>query len=77
LPLAGPVDLVFANILSSVLIEMLPVIRDSLVAGGRAILSGILLEERESMLDEIARDSWTLEREHTEEGWWSALIARP
>jgi ribosomal protein L11 methyltransferase len=77
LPLVAPVDLVLANILSSVLVKLLPVIRDSLAAGGRAILSGILLEERESMLDEIARESWTLEREHTEEGWWSALIARP
>lgn len=76
LPLVGPVDIVFANILSSVLVDMLPVIRDSLAAGGRAILSGILLEERQSMLDEIAGESWTLEREHTEEGWWSVLIAR-
>lgn len=76
LPLVAPVDLVLANILSSVLLELLPVIRDSLAAGGRAILSGILMEERQSMLEEIARGEWTVEREHTEEGWWSALIAR-
>lgn len=76
LPLVAPVDLVLANILSSVLIDLLPVIRDSLAAQGRAILSGILMEERPSMLEEIARQGWNVEREHTEEGWWSALIAR-
>ena len=76
LPLVAPVDLVLANILSSVLIELLPVIRNSLAAEGRAILSGILIEERPSMLEEIAREGWNVESEHTEEGWWSALIAR-
>lgn len=76
LPLVAPVDLVLANILSSVLVELLPVIRDSLAAGGRAILSGILMEERQTMLEEIEREGWTLEAEHTEEGWWSALISR-
>jgi len=76
LPLVAPVDLVLANILSSVLVELLPVIRDSLVEGGRAILSGILVEERQSMLNVIGNEDWTLEGEHSEEGWWSALIAR-
>jgi ribosomal protein L11 methyltransferase len=76
LPLVAPVDIVLANILSSVLIGLLPVIRDSLAAEGCAILSGILVEERPKMLKEIARDRWRVEREHTTEGWWSALIAR-
>lgn len=76
LPLVAPVDLVLANILSSVLFDLLPVIRDSLAAEGRAILSGILTEERHSMLEEIAREGWKVESEHIEEGWWSALIAR-
>jgi ribosomal protein L11 methyltransferase len=76
LPLVAPFDLVLANILSSVLLELLPVIRDSLAAGGRTILSGMLMEERQSMLEEFARGAWIVEREHTEEGWWSALIAR-
>jgi ribosomal protein L11 methyltransferase len=77
LPLIAPVNLVLANILSSVLVRLLPVIRDSLTKGGRAILSGILAEERQTMLDEIARDGWRVDAEHTEEGWWSVLIVRP
>jgi len=76
LPLIAPVDLVLANIVSSVIVELLPLIRDSLAAGGFAILSGVLIEERESLMGEIARGGWAVEAEHTEEGWWSALIAR-
>jgi ribosomal protein L11 methyltransferase len=76
LPLVAPVNLVLANILSTVLIELLPLIRDSLSAGGHAILSGILTDERETMLDAIARGGWGVDAEHTEEGWWSVLIAR-
>lgn len=77
LPLVAPVGLVLANIISSVLLELLPVIRDSLTAGGHAILSGILLEERERMVDALSRADWRIVSEDTEEGWWSVLIALP
>jgi ribosomal protein L11 methyltransferase len=77
LPLVGPVGLVLANIISSVLLELLPVIRDSLKAGGRAILSGILVEEREVMVEALMRAGWRVVSEDTEEGWWSVLVVRP
>jgi ribosomal protein L11 methyltransferase len=77
LPLVGPVTLVLANILSSVLRRLLPVIHGSLTAGGHAILSGILAEERQTMLEEVRRGGWRVDAEDTEEGWWSVLIARP
>ena len=76
LPLVAPVSVVFANILSSVLVELLPIIHDSLAPGGHAILSGILFEEREMMLDEIGRGDWRVEAEDSEEEWWSVLISR-
>src|SRR5439155_11259178 len=47
LPLVAPVRLVTANIVSSVIVELLPVIASALDANGRAILSGILLSERD------------------------------
>ena len=75
LPLVAPVGLVLANIISSVLLEILPVIRDSLMPRGYAILSGILAEERERMLKAVSGD-WTVLAEDTEEGWWSVLIER-
>lgn len=75
LPLLAPVRVVLANIISSVLIPLLPVIRSSLDAGGQAILSGILCEERTAMIDALAADGWTIEREDTEDVWWSVQIA--
>lgn len=77
LPLIAPVGLVLANIISSVLLELLPVIRESLAADGRAILSGILVEERAIMSEAIVRSGWEILSEDLEEGWWSVLIARP
>ncbi len=76
LPLIAPVDVILANILSSVLVSLLPVIRDSLAAGGHAILSGVLREERAMMLEAIDAKGWRLLKEDTEDEWWSGLIAR-
>ena len=76
LPLVAPVGLVLANIISSVLVDLLPVIHDSLSRSGHAILSGILVEERDRMLTAIGRDKWTVISEYDEEGWWTVLIGR-
>jgi ribosomal protein L11 methyltransferase len=76
LPLVAPVDLVLANIISSVLIELLPVIGSSLRADGTAILSGILAEERETMLAVLAAHGWRVLEEDAEDIWWSVSIAR-
>lgn len=76
LPLFAPADVILANILSSVLRLLLPAIRDSLAPGGCAILSGILREERQMMLAEIAQAELQVSREDVEDEWWSVLIAR-
>jgi ribosomal protein L11 methyltransferase len=75
LPLLAPVRVVLANIISSVLIPLLPTIRASLETGGQAILAGILCEERGTMLAALNADRWTVEREDTEDAWWSVQIA--
>jgi ribosomal protein L11 methyltransferase len=75
LPLLAPVGLVLANIISSVLLELLPLIRESLSSDGRAILSGILVEESAMMTEAIQRNDFTMEAEDREEGWWSVMIA--
>ena len=75
LPLLAPVRVVLANIISSALIAMSPVIRDALSAGGQAILSGILVEERAAMIDALQAGGWSIEREDTEDLWWSVQIA--
>jgi ribosomal protein L11 methyltransferase len=76
LPLVAPVDLVLANIISSVLIELMPVIKSSLNAGGTAILSGILYEERDTMLQVLDAHGWTVLEEDAEDIWWSVSIAK-
>jgi len=75
LPLLAPVRVVLANIISSVLIPLLPTIRTSLAKGGQAILAGILFEEREAMLRALDTDGLKIEREDTEDVWWSVQIA--
>jgi ribosomal protein L11 methyltransferase len=75
LPLLAPVRVVIANIISSVIKPMLPVMRSALSAGGQAIISGILVEERADMAEALEADRWRVEREDTEDAWWSAQIA--
>jgi ribosomal protein L11 methyltransferase len=75
LALLAPVRVVLANIITSVLIPLLPTIRASLENGGQAILAGILYEERDAMVRTLEADGWAIEREDTEDAWWSVQIA--
>ena len=77
LPLVAPVGLVLANIISSVLLEILPVIADSLAPGGHAILSGILAEERSVIVEALGRGGWEIISDDLEDNWWSVLSTRP
>ena len=74
LPLVAPVRVVLANIISSVLIELLPVIRASLDQVGRAILSGILRSERDDMTSALEHDGWRVVESDEEGLWWSVTI---
>ncbi|HEY6829689.1 MAG TPA: 50S ribosomal protein L11 methyltransferase [Gemmatimonadaceae bacterium] len=74
LPLVAPLNVITANIISSVLLELLPAMHTALVPGGHAILSGILSAERVAMLSAMAND-WHLVEEDSEDTWWSATIA--
>lgn len=72
LPLIAPVRVVIANILSSVISEMLPLVQRSLTADGEVVLSGILVEEREMMLARLNANGWTVSAEEREGEWWAA-----
>jgi ribosomal protein L11 methyltransferase len=76
LPLVAPVSLVLANIISSVVIELSPLIYRALPPGGRAVISGILVSEREHCVASLAVDGWIVESELREGEWWSSVIAR-
>jgi ribosomal protein L11 methyltransferase len=75
LPLLAPVRAVIANIISSVIIALLPAIKSSLSSGGQAILAGILTDERATMVSALDAGGWAIERQNTEDAWWSVQIA--
>ena len=76
LPLVAPVSLILANIISSVIMELSSIMWRALPPGGRAVISGILVTEREHLLMSLAADGWELESELREGEWWSSVIAR-
>ena len=76
LPHVAPVRVVLANIISSVLIRLLPTIRSTLASDGTAIFSGILLEERALFAATLARAGWAIDHEDIEDVWWTA-VAHP
>jgi ribosomal protein L11 methyltransferase len=75
LQLVAPVRVVLANIISSVLVELLPAIAAALAPDGEVILSGILVTERSDMLAVLQPD-WRVLAEEAEERWWSVAIVR-
>ena len=72
---AAPFDLVFANILKGPLIGLAPDMSDSISSGGYAILSGILNEQADEVIDVYARNGFNLvNRDEIVE--WTTLIVR-
>ena len=76
LPMIGPVRVVLANIISSVLVDLLPIVASHLSADGAVIISGILREERSQMMNVLSLTGWRVIDEDAEDIWWSASIAR-
>jgi ribosomal protein L11 methyltransferase len=76
LPLVAPVRLILANIISSVLLQLLDAMRDALTADGIAILGGILSDEQPRMRIALESSGWKILEEDEEAGWWSVAIAR-
>ncbi|MGQ0640029.1 MAG: 50S ribosomal protein L11 methyltransferase [Gemmatimonadaceae bacterium] len=76
LTLVAPVDIVLANIISSVLEGLLPTIGASLAPGGRAILSGLLLSERTAFGEVLDARGWRTIDECSEGDWWTVAIAK-
>jgi ribosomal protein L11 methyltransferase len=76
LPLVAPVRVITANIISSVLVDLLPLFATALSRKGQVILSGILIAERDHMLESIDEAGWVVQAEDHEDAWWSTTIAR-
>lgn len=76
LKLVAPVRVILANIISSVLLDLLPALPAALAPGGEIILSGILQEERPSILAALAAQGWRVVAEDAEDVWWSVRATR-
>jgi ribosomal protein L11 methyltransferase len=70
---AGPYDLVFANILKGPLIELAPAIATHLATGGRAILSGLLSVQADSVSAAYVAAGLCLQSRN-DIGEWSTLV---
>lgn len=70
---AGPYDLVFANILKGPLIELAPSITTHLATGGRAILSGLLSVQADSVTEAYVASGLVLNN-RADIGEWSTLV---
>ncbi len=69
-------DLIVANILSGVIIPLLPALRAVTATDGRVILSGILEEEAADVVAAAERARLKVLEEDREEEWWSVLLRR-
>jgi ribosomal protein L11 methyltransferase len=77
LPLVAPVRVITANIQVSVLAPLMPAMAAALADDGQAILSGILVTEREGVTGFLEEHGWTVQADDTEEAWWSVLVTPP
>lgn len=76
LALVAPVRVVLANIVSSVLMELMPSLASALSADGVVLLSGILIEERELMIRALERSGLRVVDDDVEEDWWTVSATR-
>ncbi|MDB2334542.1 50S ribosomal protein L11 methyltransferase [Planktomarina temperata] len=71
----APFDLIFSNILKGPLIELAPDMAAHLAPGGRAILSGLLVEQADEIVEVYQGQGLALETRE-DLGEWSALTLR-
>ena len=71
----APFDLIFANILKDPLIELAPDMAAHLASGGLAILSGLLIEQADEIVEVYQAQGFDLQTRE-DLGEWSALTLR-
>ncbi|TWI34470.1 50S ribosomal protein L11 methyltransferase [Paracoccus sulfuroxidans] len=73
---AAPFDLVFANILKQPLIDLAPDMARYVAHGGKAILSGILVQQADEVTRAYADHGLALERRDDFGDWSTLVVAR-
>jgi ribosomal protein L11 methyltransferase len=72
----GAFDGILANVLSSVLLPLLPAFHRALASGGWTILAGILAEEAGAVRAAAEQAGFAVRAEDAEEQWWGVLLRR-
>jgi ribosomal protein L11 methyltransferase len=75
-PLETPFDLILANITIATLLELEPRLAAHLRPGGQALLSGVLEERRQELIDALTAAGWRHVRTDQEQDWVAVLFRR-
>ncbi len=67
-------DLIVANIIASVIIDILPEVATRMKSGGRFLASGIIAEKKQAVIDAMTA-TWMLPLGIREEDGWVAILA--
>jgi len=70
----GPFDGIVANLQTHLILPLLPILRESLSPGAWVILSGVYLDEDETLLPQASCHGLRLERHERQSGWWTGLF---
>ena len=73
----SPFDLILANITIRTLLELHELLAAHLRPGGCAVLSGVLDERADELLDVLRAHGWLHERTDHEQDWVALFVRRP
>jgi ribosomal protein L11 methyltransferase len=76
-PPAELFDLVLANITIATLLQLKAALAVQLRPGGLAVLSGVLAERADELLDALRAEGWVHVRTDQEQDWVALLVRRP
>jgi len=76
-PFQGEYDLVVANIIARILIDLAPALAHAVIAGGTLILGGIIDVKEQSVRDAFSATGLTLSRREQQEDWVALVLHRP
>ena len=73
----GPFDLVVANLIASLLVQLAPALRDEMAPGGRILASGIFRDREADVREAFLAAGLTMGRRWAEEDWVALEALRP
>lgn len=72
----GPYDLICANIVADIIIRMTPDVGKYLAKGGVLLVSGIIVERSQDVIDCLLQNGFRIEKQVTDNGWCALAVRR-